>query len=69
VVVELQEWLLVQERELASREDALMAREDELVAPECPLGRTQMECDVEHDRAKAVRQDYRARLRASTAGH
>jgi hypothetical protein len=28
-----------------------------------------MECDTEHDRAEAVRQDYRARLHGSTIGH
>jgi hypothetical protein len=43
VVVELQEQLLVRERELASREDTLMAREDDLVDSEHAQGMAPME--------------------------
>jgi hypothetical protein len=44
-----------------------MAREkDDLAATERALGRARMECDVERDRAKAVQQDYQARMRGST---
>jgi hypothetical protein len=46
-----------------------MAREDDLVAAERALGRVRMECNIEHDQAKAIRQDYWARLCASTASH
>jgi hypothetical protein len=55
MVIELQVQLLVWERELDSRENALMAREDELVAFECALGRAGMECDAKHGAAEAVR--------------
>jgi hypothetical protein len=44
-----------------------MARGDKLVATEHALGRVHMECDAECDRAEAIRQDYRARMRASSA--
>jgi hypothetical protein len=54
VVVELQELLLVQERELVSWEGALMAREDDLVVAKRALWSTRMECDVEHDWAEAI---------------
>jgi hypothetical protein len=63
MVVELQERLLVQERE-----HALMAREDDFVAAEHALGRAHMECDNERDWAKASRWDYWTRLCASTVG-
>jgi hypothetical protein len=43
-----------------------MAREDDLAATEHALGRARMECGVEYDRVKAVRQDYQARMRTST---
>jgi hypothetical protein len=69
VVVELQEQLLIWEKGLASEENALMAREGDQVATEHALGRARVECDVDHDRAEAIRLDYRARLHASTAGH
>jgi hypothetical protein len=45
-----------------------MTREDGLVGFERALGRAHMECDGECDRAKAVWQDYLARVRAFTAG-
>jgi hypothetical protein len=44
-----------------------MAREGDLVATEHTLGRARKEGDAECDRAEAVRHDYRARMRASTA--
>jgi hypothetical protein len=44
-----------------------MAREDGLVASECALGTARMKCDDECDQAKAVRQDYLARVHAFTA--
>jgi hypothetical protein len=66
MVTELQEQLLVWERELDSRENALMAQEDDLAATECALGRARMESDTECDWVKTVRQDYRARMHASS---
>jgi hypothetical protein len=68
MVAELQEQLLVWERELDNRENALIAREDDLAAIECTLGRARMECDAECDQAEAIRRDYRATMHASTAG-
>jgi hypothetical protein len=65
---ELLEQLFTQEKELNSREHALAAREDDLVASECTLGTVRVECDTKCDRAEAIRQDYQARLSASTAG-
>jgi hypothetical protein len=49
IVVELQEQLFALERELDSRENALMAREDDLATSECTLGRVHVECDDERD--------------------
>jgi hypothetical protein len=47
-----------------------MAREKvNLAATEHTLGRARMECDVEHDRAEAIQQDYQARMRGSTTSH
>jgi hypothetical protein len=69
MAVKLQGWLLAQERELDSRGGALMAWEDGLMASKCTLGRARMECDAECDRAEAVRQDYRVRICAFTAGY
>jgi hypothetical protein len=68
VIIELQEQLLVWERELDEWENALVARENGVVAVERALGRAHMACDAEHDQDKAVQQDYRARLHASTTG-
>jgi hypothetical protein len=68
MIIELQEQLLVRERELDEWENALVARENGVVAAERALGRARMECDAEHDRVKAVQQDYWARLRASSIG-
>jgi hypothetical protein len=45
-----------------------MAWEDDLVATEHALGWACMECDTECHRVEDVWQDYRARMRASTAG-
>jgi hypothetical protein len=45
-----------------------MAWEDDLAAIERTLERARMECNAKCDRVEAVRQDYRARMRASTAG-
>jgi hypothetical protein len=44
-----------------------MAQEDDVAATKRTLGKACMECDVERDRAEAIRQDYQARLHASTA--
>jgi hypothetical protein len=44
-----------------------MAQEDDLAATKRALGRTHMECDTECNRAEAIWQDNRARMRASTA--
>jgi hypothetical protein len=68
MVTELQEQLLVSERELDSHENTLMAREDYPAATKRTLGRARLECDTECDRAKAVLQDYRARMHISTTG-
>jgi hypothetical protein len=68
MAIELQEQLLARERELDSKEGALMNREDGLAASLCALGRVHMECDAKCDRAEAVRQDYRARICAFVAG-
>jgi hypothetical protein len=66
VAIEMQEQHLARERELDNREGALAAWEDDLVAFECTLRRVRMEFDGKCDRAEAVRQDYQARLHAST---
>jgi hypothetical protein len=68
MVAELQEQLLVQEREVDSQENALMAREDDLVATERSRGKAHMECYTECDRAEAIWRDYWARMHTSTAG-
>jgi hypothetical protein len=68
MVIDLQEQLLVWERELDSRENALIAWEDDLATTERTPGRARKECITECDRTEAVRQDYRARMCASTAG-
>jgi hypothetical protein len=67
VAIELWEKLLAWERKLKSREGAIVMREDGLVAFECTLGRVRMECDAEHARAEAIRQDYLVRTRAFIA--
>jgi hypothetical protein len=54
VMNELQEQLLTRERELASREGAIVAWEDGLMASECTLGKACMECDAERASSKAV---------------
>jgi hypothetical protein len=67
VMVELWEQLLVRKRELDEWESALLFREHGVVEAKHALRRAHMECDVAHDRAGAVRQDYHARLCASIA--
>jgi hypothetical protein len=69
MVVELQEQLLVLERELDSRENALMAQEYDLAATKCALERARMECDAESNRVDAVQWDYRATMCASNTGY
>jgi hypothetical protein len=54
MVIELQEELLIREREQASWENAIITTENNLVAAECALGTEHMECYVRHDRAAAV---------------
>jgi hypothetical protein len=54
MVVELQEQLLIRERELASQENALITRENNLVSTKRALGRAHMECNVGRDWAVAV---------------
>jgi hypothetical protein len=66
VVVELQGQLLVRERELDERENALLAKEHDVVEVERALRRARMECDAVHDQARAIQQDYHAKVRAST---
>jgi hypothetical protein len=67
VAVELWEQLLAWERELESREGAVVVREDGLASSECALGRIHMEHNAKHTQAKAIRQDYLARMRTFTA--
>jgi hypothetical protein len=67
VMVELWEQLLVRKRELDERESALLFREHGVVEAKRALERAHMECDVAHDRAGAIRQDYQAQLCASIA--
>jgi hypothetical protein len=67
VMVELWEQLLVRKRELDERESALLFREHGVVEAKRALERAHMECDVAHDRAGAIKQDYQARLCASIA--
>jgi hypothetical protein len=55
MVTELQEQLLVRERELDSQKNSLMAREDDMAAIEHALRRARMECNTECDRAEANR--------------
>jgi hypothetical protein len=54
MVAELQEQLLVRERELDSQENALMAWEDDLATTKHALGRVCMECNAECDQAEAI---------------
>jgi hypothetical protein len=68
MIIGWSEQLLVRERELDSQENAFMSREDDLVVTERALGRARMECDAKCERVEVVRQDYRARIRASIAG-
>jgi hypothetical protein len=44
-----------------------MAREGNLAATEHAIGKACMECDAECDRAEVVRQDYQAKMCATTA--
>jgi hypothetical protein len=62
VAVELREQLLAQEREMKSKEGIVAGREDHLAVFECTLGRVHMERDAELTRAKAIRQDYLAKM-------
>jgi hypothetical protein len=54
VLDELQEQLLTRERELYSREGAIIAWENGLVASECTLGRACMEHDTKRAQAEVV---------------
>jgi hypothetical protein len=47
MAIELQDQLVVRERELDTREGTLMTRENGLVAFECTIGRACAESDVE----------------------
>jgi hypothetical protein len=68
VAVKLSGQLLGWERGLDSREGAIVVWENGLAASECALGRAGVECDAKCDQAKAIRQDYRARIHAFMAG-
>jgi hypothetical protein len=68
VVVELRGQLLARERELDSKECAIIAWEDSLAASECALGRARVECNAKCDRVEDVRQDYQARIHAFMVG-
>jgi hypothetical protein len=58
VVIELQEHLFDEERELDSREGAIAAWEDGLVAFECALGKVLKERDASCVQVEAVQQDF-----------
>jgi hypothetical protein len=69
VVMKLWEQLLVRERGLNEREDALLDREHGMVEAKCALGGgggVHVECDAIHDQATTIRENYRARVHAST---
>jgi hypothetical protein len=68
ISIELQEQLLAQERELDSREGALVALESDLATSECSLGRACIERDTEGAHAEAIMQDNWARLHAFMPG-
>jgi hypothetical protein len=68
VLMELRVQLLVWERGLDEREDAFLVREHGMVEAECALGRACMKCDAVHDHAITVREDYQARVQATTNG-
>jgi hypothetical protein len=67
VAAELQGQLLAQERELDSREGAIIMWEDGLAAFECALGEVHTEHDDSRVRAEAVQQDFFAQARASSS--
>jgi hypothetical protein len=58
VVVELQGQLLARERELDSREGAIITWEEGLVAFACALGEVCMEHDTSHARTDAIQRDF-----------
>jgi hypothetical protein len=58
VIVELEEQVLPGERDLDSREGAIIAWEEGLVTFACVLGEVSTERDGSHTRADAVRQDF-----------
>jgi hypothetical protein len=65
VMVELREQLLAWVRELDERENTLLTKEHGMLQAEHALGRARMQCDSPHDRARAIKQDYHARLHSS----
>jgi hypothetical protein len=67
VIAELQEELLVRERELSEWESALLARESGVVEGERDLRRAHMECDAIHDQVAYVQGNYLSRMRTFTA--
>jgi hypothetical protein len=67
VATELQEQLLVQERELDSREGVVPVWEDALAAFEHALERVCMEHDAVCVQAEAAEQDFYARMCASSS--
>jgi hypothetical protein len=67
VIVELQEQLLAQERELDSREGTIIAWEESLMAFACALGEASAEHDASHAHADAIRLDYYALVSASSS--
>jgi hypothetical protein len=54
VAVELQGQHHAWERELDSREGAIVAREEGLVASACALGEVHVECDASHTHTDAI---------------
>jgi hypothetical protein len=58
VILELEEQLLTWERELDSREGAIITWEEGLVAFSCVLREVSTECDASRARVDAIRWDF-----------
>jgi hypothetical protein len=67
VVIELQEQLLARERDLDSREGAIIAWEEGLVAFACVLKEVRVKLDASHTCADAVQRDFFSQARASSS--
>jgi hypothetical protein len=67
VVIELQEQLLARERDLDSREGAIIAWEEGLVTFACVLMEVRVKLDASHTCADAVQRDFFSQARASSS--